>query len=83
MLLGRHRPDGALVPNRVVVGLFENRTGDASLDALSGIAADWITDGILRSGVAEVVPTSATLLVMWAPRSKADSARGPPGRSVH
>jgi thioredoxin-like negative regulator of GroEL len=69
--------DSGLVPNRVAVGVFENRTGDASLDPLGSIAADWLTDGILRSGVAEVVPTTATLFVLSSPRSKGDSA-GPP-----
>jgi serine/threonine protein kinase/tetratricopeptide (TPR) repeat protein len=78
LLSRRHRPDTALVPNRVVVGPFENRTGEASFDPLSGIAADWLTDGILRTGVAEVVPTSATLLVMGAHGSGADSSRGSP-----
>jgi len=70
-----HR-DAGLVANRVVVGLFENRTGDPSLDPLGGMAADWLTDGVLRSGVAEVVPTAATLFVAWSPPSN-DGSKGP------
>jgi serine/threonine protein kinase/tetratricopeptide (TPR) repeat protein len=78
MLRKHNSPDVQVVRNRVVVGLFENRTGDPSLDPLGSMAADWLTDGILRSGVAEVVPTTATLLVMRGSRDKADSAAGPP-----
>jgi serine/threonine protein kinase/tetratricopeptide (TPR) repeat protein len=78
MLRKHNSPDVQVVRNRVVVGLFENRTGDPSLDPLGSMAADWLTDGILRSGVAEVVPTTATLLVMTGSRDKADSAAGPP-----
>lgn len=57
------RRDAGLAPHRVAVGLFENHTGDPSLDPLGSMAADWLTDGILRTGLAEVVPTVATLFV--------------------
>jgi serine/threonine protein kinase/tetratricopeptide (TPR) repeat protein len=74
--------DLELIPNRVAVGIFENRTGDSSLDPLGGIAADWLTDGILRSGVAEVVPTTATLFVLESRRSKEDTSRLPDLREL-
>jgi serine/threonine-protein kinase len=74
--------DAGLVANRVAVGVFANRTGDSSLDALGSMAADWLTDGILRSGIAEVVPTTATLFVLWSSRSKRDSASPPDFRRL-
>jgi serine/threonine-protein kinase len=67
-----------LVPNRVVVGVFENRTGDSSQDPLSAMATDRLTDGIQRSGVVEeVVPTTATLLVASTLSAKTDGPDAP------
>ena len=39
---------------RLVVAVFENRSGDAQLDALGRIAADWLTDGAARTGLVDV-----------------------------
>jgi len=44
--------------NRVLVLPFENRTLDPALDPLGRMAADWITDGVSRTGVLEVVPAT-------------------------
>ncbi len=74
---GWTRHDAGLVADRVAVGLFENRTGDPSLDPLGSMAADWLTDGILRSGFAEVVPTAATLLVVSSLPLRYGSSGGP------
>jgi tetratricopeptide (TPR) repeat protein len=47
-----------LNPNRVLVLPFENRTGDASLDQVGVMAADWLTEGLFAlTGVVEPVPT--------------------------
>ena len=54
---GRHE----LTPKRVVVAVFENQTGDPSLDPLGRMASDWITLGLQRTGMVDVVP-SPTLL---------------------
>lgn len=40
---------------RVVVGLFENRTGDTSLDVVGRMAEDWLTQGIMRTQLVDVV----------------------------
>jgi serine/threonine protein kinase/tetratricopeptide (TPR) repeat protein len=61
----RH-PSPALSPHRVVVLPFENNTGDASLEPLSRMASDWITQGLSRIDGLEVVPSTA---VMFAQRS--------------
>jgi tetratricopeptide (TPR) repeat protein len=56
-LTTRYRGIG-LVRERVVVAAFENRTGDPSLDAVGGLAAEWVTDGLARSELVEVVPAA-------------------------
>lgn len=54
---------GTLLPTRVVVGLFENQTGDRGLDHLGGMAIDWITHGLQLANVGDVVPTATALSV--------------------
>jgi tetratricopeptide (TPR) repeat protein len=49
-----------LDPNLIVVADFENKTGDASLNSIGAMAADWIRQGLLQTGVVKVVPTSST-----------------------
>ncbi len=61
-------PAPALDPNRVVVAVFENLTGDPKLDSLGRVAADWITQGLSQITTIEVSPSGTTL----------DAAR-PPG----
>lgn len=39
---------------RVYVAWFENRTGDRALDALGGMASDWVSQVLERSGVVTV-----------------------------
>jgi DNA-binding SARP family transcriptional activator len=46
---------------RVVVVSFENRTGDDQLDPVGQMAADWISRGVARTGLMEVVPPSSAL----------------------
>ncbi len=47
---------------RVAVALFENRTGDPTLDLVGQQAADWITDGLTSIGTADVaLPASYAL----------------------
>ncbi len=48
-------------PNRVAVSVFENMTGDESLDSLGNIAADWITQGLSQIDLVEVVPEMTVL----------------------
>jgi len=44
-------PRDSLDPEKVVVAVFANRTGDASLDALGLQASDWLTQSLTRIGV--------------------------------
>jgi tetratricopeptide (TPR) repeat protein len=48
----------ALAAERVVVAPFENATGDPALDPLGRMAADWITQGLARTGIVEAVSSS-------------------------
>ncbi|MCX6835996.1 MAG: protein kinase [candidate division Zixibacteria bacterium] len=41
---------------RVVVVPFKNQTGDPSLDPLGRMVADWTTQSLMQTGLAEVVP---------------------------
>jgi tetratricopeptide (TPR) repeat protein len=44
---------------RVVIVPFRNQTGDPALDPLGKMVADWTTQGLLQTGLAEVVPPEA------------------------
>ncbi|MEO7986979.1 MAG: BTAD domain-containing putative transcriptional regulator, partial [Gemmatimonadales bacterium] len=52
-LLTRSRP--TLSARRVVVAPLENRTGDSSLTAFGDLSADWVAQGLMRTGEFEVV----------------------------
>jgi tetratricopeptide (TPR) repeat protein len=68
-----------LVPNRVLVAAFENRTGDSTLSALGGLAADWITMGIQESALAVAIdPATAFMYTRGesvAPVRRVDASR--------
>jgi tetratricopeptide (TPR) repeat protein len=51
-----HESRVPLDPNRVVVAVFKNETGDTSLDAAGVMAGHWITQGLQQTSVAEAVP---------------------------
>jgi len=48
----------ALDPRRVLVLPFENRTGDPARDVVGLMAMDWLSQGLARWAVGDVVPTS-------------------------
>jgi TolB-like protein len=58
---------------RVVVGLFDNRTGSSRYDALGFMAADWLTEGLQRTGSVDVVPTVTALAAVQYLRRSRDS----------
>jgi len=43
-----------LDPHRVIVAVFENRTGDSTLSPLGAVAADWISRGLTETHAVEV-----------------------------
>jgi DNA-binding SARP family transcriptional activator len=56
------RPGPELHDRRLRVVPFENRTGDAALDAVGFLVADWITQGLLRTRIGEAVPGTEDFL---------------------
>jgi len=56
------RKDSKHYSRRVVVAIFENQTGDKSLDYVGKMAADWLTQGLTRTGFVEVVPTDISFV---------------------
>ena len=55
------RDNQSLEPDLVVVAPFENETGDADLERLSRMAADWTTNALQRLEGVRVVPTPTAL----------------------
>jgi DNA-binding SARP family transcriptional activator/tetratricopeptide (TPR) repeat protein len=60
LIASSHRKP-AFDPKRIAVARFENRTGDASLDPLGSIAADWMTRGLSETHLVDVVDGSAAM----------------------
>ncbi len=72
---GSGRDETGNASRRIVVATFENRTGDAHLDPLGELAADWLARTMLEAGF-EVVDsrTSATINRMLASIGPATTA---------
>ena len=52
------KPAPTLNPKRVAVAVFENRTGDPSLDNLGKMTAESVSEGLLQIPTIQVVPVS-------------------------
>jgi DNA-binding SARP family transcriptional activator len=64
---GAAAPSGsAPLRERVLVVPFENLTGDARLDTLGRLTADWIADGLDRAGIGRIIPLADALRLMTA-----------------
>lgn len=70
-------PDlAALDPHRVVVADFENHTGDSTYDLLGATLADWVTQGVMQTGVARVIdPASRFAVRRFSPEVTALTGR--------
>jgi DNA-binding SARP family transcriptional activator len=62
----------ALDPNRVVVAVLENRTGDSTLDPLGPMAMDWMRQGLANAEMVRVAEQRA--LTPTGIRALADSS---------
>ncbi|MEO6444879.1 MAG: protein kinase [Gemmatimonadaceae bacterium] len=68
---------------RLVVTQFENRTPQRDLDFLGVMAADWITEGLQRTGFVDVVPTPTALqATRYAATRSADASKLDPIRTI-
>ena len=52
---------GEEVSPRFVVAIFENGTGDTSLDSVGRLVADVISEGLQRTGIVDIVPPNTAL----------------------
>ncbi|MDQ2932674.1 MAG: hypothetical protein M3Y05_17875, partial [Gemmatimonadota bacterium] len=57
-----HAPPPAASRARVVVDVFENRTGDVRFSSLGRMASDWLTQGLLRTQLVDVVDPRAVFV---------------------
>lgn len=62
---------------RVLVGVFENRTGDPRHNPVGFMAADWITEGLQRTGTVDVVPSLMSLTATRVLQARADTVVDP------
>jgi serine/threonine-protein kinase len=70
--------DGALNPRRVLIAPFENRTGEATLEPLGLMVAEWLTQGLTGTALVDVVDSrSLTAPMQGLPRQSqaGDAAR--------
>ena len=58
----RRAVDAAVVvPSRVVVAPLQNRTGNRAFEPVGSMVAEWITQGLLRTGLVQVVDARTML----------------------
>jgi TolB-like protein len=58
---GQTRLGDAITGGRILVAPFDNRTGDASLDAVGAMASDWIAQGLAQTEHVDVAAPSQLL----------------------
>jgi class 3 adenylate cyclase/tetratricopeptide (TPR) repeat protein len=61
LYLINHRASLNLNKDLIATAIFENQTGEESLNPLGRMASDWITQGIAETGLLSVVPSVAIL----------------------
>jgi tetratricopeptide (TPR) repeat protein len=64
-----------LDPERIVVAVFRNETGDPSLDQVGRQAGHWITQGLQQTGIVQVVPWETALQSSQYVQTEAEAGR--------
>jgi TolB-like protein len=72
----RAEAGGGGAASRVIVLPYDNETGDAALEPLGRMAAEWITEGLAQTGEVQVVPNLMVVQALSGP----DERSGAPGR---
>lgn len=54
-----------LSPRRIAVAVLDNRTHDSAFTGIGHMASDWITQGLSRTELVEVVPATTALNAGW------------------
>jgi tetratricopeptide (TPR) repeat protein len=62
---------------RFVVAVFENGTGDSSLDSVGRMVADMISTGLQRTGIVDVVPQNSAFRIAQTIAESADTKGDP------
>jgi tetratricopeptide (TPR) repeat protein len=65
----------ALDPERIVVAVIRNETGDPSLDQAGRQAGHWITQGLQQTGIVQVVPWETALQSSQYVSAEAEAGR--------
>jgi tRNA A-37 threonylcarbamoyl transferase component Bud32/tetratricopeptide (TPR) repeat protein len=65
---------------RVLVIPLENRTGDAGLEPIGSMAADWLIQGLAQTGTVDVVPVTTSLAAARFVRQ--ETAAADPARAL-
>ncbi len=68
-------PVQALDPKRVAIAVFENQTGDSTLASLGLMASDWVTRGLARTTLVDVLDAGALYTQGYAPPTERPDAR--------
>ncbi len=74
-------PVVALDPKRVAIAVFENQTGDSTLASLGLMASDWVTQGLARTTLVDVLDAGTLYAQGHAPPSERPDARAMARRS--
>jgi serine/threonine protein kinase/tetratricopeptide (TPR) repeat protein len=59
--------------------VFENLTGDSTLDPIGRMASDWITQGLTQTGLVEIVPSTSVFAVLREMESEGVTRTGSAG----
>jgi len=70
LALARRAPSGFpdLLPGRVVIAPFDNRTGDPALESVGIMVAEWLTQGLSSTPLVEVVDSRSLMASVQAIR---------------
>jgi serine/threonine-protein kinase len=80
VLARRPRPATDLVPGRVVIAPFDNRTGDPALDQVGIMAAEWLTQGLSSTPLVDVVDSRSLVASVRSVRES--GSRGDPALAL-
>ena len=65
----------ALEPKRVAITVFENETGDSSLASLGLMASDWVSRGLMRTALVDVLDVGTLYTQRNAPSGERSDPR--------
>ncbi len=78
-LVARHRPREPVTRPRALITVFENRTGDSTLQSLGRMTQDWLVQGLMQTQLIDVVDPRAVYVQSRTQRrrQRSDDAGAP------